>query len=272
MKLPRLIVILACPLLLAGFVSTGWADEAEFDETAVIIEINGTDGDVGFHAKFDADAWYNVQMHDPDDRKVFAEKAFGPLKTQGLTENFFESAEPLCVPDPEDEEELVVALAEFLDRFPAGDYILTGKNNENEWLSGSAELTWNIPAAPDIGETDGEEFDSAEDVVLEWAEGDNLGGKCDDQDLVSDGIIPDPADVEIVGWEAVVEPDCDDIEFEPERVFSAQLPADYTSVTVPEEFLQSYLDEDCSEFKFEVGAIEESGNQTFSEGGFEIEE
>ena len=271
MKRPNLIVLLACLLPLAGSVTTGWADDAEFDETRVIIEINGTDGDVGFHATFDADAWYNVQMHDPLDRKVFQEKAFGPLKTQGLTENFFESAEPLCLPDPEDEEELVVALAEFLDRFPAGEYILSGKNNENECLSGSAELTWNIPAAPDISETDEEEFDSAEDVVLEWAEGDNLGGKCDDGDLVSDGIIPAPGDVAEVGWEVVVEPDCD-VDFDPERVFSAQLPPDYTSVTVPEEFLQSYLDEDCSEFKFEVGAIEASGNQTFSEGGFEIDD
>jgi hypothetical protein len=62
------------------------------------------------------------------------------------------------------------------------------------------------------------------------------------------------------------------MDFEPERVFSVQLPPGYESVAVPEEFLESYLDEDCSEFKFEVGAIEESGNQTFSEGGFEIDE
>ena len=47
MKRPNLIVLLACPLLLVGSVSTGWADDAEFDETRVIIEINGTDGDVG---------------------------------------------------------------------------------------------------------------------------------------------------------------------------------------------------------------------------------
>lgn len=112
------------------------------------------------------------------------------------------------MPDPEDGEELVVTLAEFLDRFPAGDYILTGKNNENEWLSGSAELT-----------------------------------------------------VAEVGWEVVVGPDCD-VDFEPERVFSAQLPPDYTSVTVPEEFLESFLEEDCSEFKFEVGATEVSGYTT----------
>ena len=268
MKRPNRVLLLVSPLLLLGAVSACWAD-AEFDETGVIIEINGTDGDVGFHAKFDGDAWYNVKMYDPMQRKIFHEKADGPLREQGLTENFFESAEPLCIPDPEDPEELVMTLAEFLERFPDGDYLLMGRNNEGEWQTGGAKLTYNIPAAPNIDETDEGEFESAEDVVLEWEEGDDLGGKCDDEDLVLDEIIPDPADVDIVGWEAVVEPDCD-MEFEPERVFSVQLPPDYTSVSVPEEYLQSYLDQDCSEFKFEVGAIEESGNQTFSEGGFEI--
>lgn len=270
MKRPNRILLPVVPLLLAGVVSAVWADEAEFDETLVLIEINATDGDVGFHAKFDGDAWYNVKMYDPLYRKIFHEKADGPLREQGLTENFFESAEPLCVPDPEDPEELVVTLAEFLDRFPAGDYMLIGKNNEMEWQTGEAELSYNLPAAPDIDATDEAEFDSAEDVVVEWEQGDDLGGKCDDEDLVTDGVIPDPADVEIVGWEVVVEPDCE-MDFEPERVFSAQLPPDYTSVTVPEEFLQAYLDDGCAEFKFEVGAIEETGNQTFSEGGFEID-
>ena len=262
--------LLFSSLLLAGASAAAWAQE-EFDETKVLIEINATDGDVGFHAKFDAGAWRWVMMYDPEGEKIFREKADGLLATQGLTENFFESAEPLCLPDPEEPDELVVTLAEFLDRFPAGDYELYGKTNEGESMIGSAELTWNIPAAPDIGATDEAEFGSAEDVVIEWEAGDDLGGKCDDPDLVLDGIIPDPGDVDLAGWEVVVEPDCD-MEFEPERVFSVQLPPDQTEVTVPEEFLESYLDEDCEEFKFEVGAIEESGNQTFSEGGFEIDE
>lgn len=268
MKTSNGLVLAAISTLLATAFSTCWAAE-EFDETMVIIEINATDGDVGFHAKFDGEAWYNTKLFDPTGQKIFHEKADGPLRDQGLTENFFESAEPLCVPDPEDEEELVVTLAEFLHRFPDGDYQFMGKSNEGEWLTGEAELTYNIPAAPDIDATDEAEFESAEDVVLEWEGGDDLGGKCNDAGLVSDGIIPDPEDVDVIGWEVVVEPDCE-VEFEPERVFSVQLPTGYESVAVPEEFLQSYLDEDCGEFKFEVGAIEESGNQTFSEGGFEV--
>ena len=44
-------------------------------------------------------------------------------------------------------------------------------------------------------------------------------------------------------------------------------PADTTMVTLPEEFLV-----EGTEFKFEILAIEESGNQTITEGCFETEE
>jgi len=45
------------------------------------------------------------------------------------------------------------------------------------------------------------EFDVEEPVVIEWAEGDDLG-ECDFGDL-----IPDPGSVEEAAWEAVVEDD-----------------------------------------------------------------
>ena len=45
------------------------------------------------------------------------------------------------------------------------------------------------------------------------------------------------------------------------------VPADTTMVTLPEEFLV-----EGTEFKFEILAIEESGNQTITEGCFETEE
>jgi hypothetical protein len=71
--------------------------------------------------------------------------------------------------------------------------------------------------------------------------------------------------VNIVGWEVVVEP-ADEEAIDPFRVFSVQLPPELTSVTVSPEYLNSFPA--GTEFKFEVGAIEASGNQTFSEGGF----
>jgi len=71
--------------------------------------------------------------------------------------------------------------------------------------------------------------------------------------------------VNIVGWEVVVEP-ADEEAIDPFRVFSVQLPPELTSVTVSPEYLNSFPA--GTVFKFEVGAIEASGNQTFSEGGF----
>lgn len=236
-----------------------WAQE-EFDETKVLVEINATDGDAGFHALLDADAWKEVRVDDPGGNKIFEEKAKGNLRDQGLTENFFESAEPLCRPDEEEPDEEVVPLAEFLGRFPAGAYSFSGKSNEGDELEGTAELTHDLPAAPDIVSFDG--------TLITWTRGDDLG-RCNDPTLVADGVIVDPMTVPPVGWEVVVEP-ADEEAVEPLRVFSVQLPATSNSVTVPAEFMHAYMADGVNEFKVEVGAIEASGNQTFSEREFEL--
>jgi hypothetical protein len=245
----------------------------ELDEVKVIIEINATDGDAGFHALFDGGGWLEMVMEDPDGEEIFFEEAAGALADQGLTENFFESAEPLCVFDADEPDEEVVPLADFLERFPAGEYLLTGETIEGDEVVGAAELTYNIPAAPDISAIDEMEFvfSASSPVVISWAGGTDLGEKCHDQDLVDEGVIADPADVEVVGWEVVIEPE-DDEGIEPLRIVSAQLLPERTSFTIPAEFLRDYIEgNDISEFKFEVGAIEESGNQVFSEGTFEVD-
>jgi len=240
----------------------------EWDELKLIIEINATDGDAGFHALADAGAWRWFRIDDPNGNKILAMRATGILRDQGMTENFFESAEPLCEPDEEEPDELVVTFAEFIDRFPAGDYLFRANNNEGDRVKGTVELTYNLPAAPDISMTD-ESEQSIDEVIVEWAPGVDLGEKCHDQSLIDDGIIADPADVEIVGWELVVEPD-DEEASEPFRKYTVQLPPEQTSVLVPAEYFEMFLGEDFDEFKFEVGAIEESGNQTFSEGTFTV--
>lgn len=233
-----------------------------FDETEVLIEINATDGDIGFQVLLDADAWRKVTIEDPSGKRIFKESAKGVLAEQGLAENLFESDEPLCDPSlVEEEDDLVVTLAEFQERFPAGLYIFTGKSNEGEALTGTALLTHNLPAAPDIDAFDGTGNVPTADAVIEWAPGDDLG------ECPFEGLIPDPGSVVEVGWEVVVEPEDEDA-VSPERVFSVQLPAGQTSVTVPREFLDTYVAQGVTVFKFEVGAIEDSGNRTFSEGIF----
>ena len=93
----------ALTLLLAVTMPVCWAQE-EFDETKIFIEMNATDGDAGLHALLDAEAWVSVSIDDPDGERIFLEDVKGNLMEQGLTENFFESAEPLCAPDAEDPE------------------------------------------------------------------------------------------------------------------------------------------------------------------------
>ena len=244
---------------------------AEFDEAYVIIEINATDGDAGFHGFLDADAWRRVWIRDPNNKIIFQEQAWRTLRTQGLTENFFESAEPVCDP-ADDEDGDAVSLAEFIARFPAGEYKLFGMENEGGGIfTGAVELTYNLPAAPDISASEGTAFVAGDDVVVSWAPGEDLGEKCHDQDLIDAGIIADPAEVAVVSWEIVVEP-ADEDAVAPARVFTLQLPPGQTEVTVPAEFIETYGDDGVEQFKFEVGSIEKGGNRTFSEGQFCIVE
>lgn len=269
----------AVVLATTAITASGQAFAAEeFDELKVLIEMNATDGDVGFHALLDAEAWDWVRMRDPDGKKIFNAKPSNALKDQGLTENFFESAEPLCdEEDAAEEEEEAVSLAEFLVRFPEGFYEFLGRTQEGDRLRGFAELTYDIPAAPDIDMIDemAFEFDpedsAATPVILMWEPGEDLGEACHDQNLVDMGIISDPAEVEIIGWEAVLEPE-DDEAVDPERKVTVQLRGDQDSMTASPEYLESLWDdaaEDGALFvKFEIGAIEESGNQVFSEGVF----
>jgi Fibronectin type III domain len=70
---------------------------------------------------------------------------------------------------------------------------------------------------------------------------------------------PEPSGINIVGYRAIVERE------DPLRVFSVDLPASVTSVTVPQEYLQP-----GTKYKLEVQAIEASGNQTLTEVDFSV--
>jgi hypothetical protein len=243
----------------------------EFDEHRVLIEINATDGDAGFHALIDGDAWKEVTLNGS---KLFAGEAKGALREQGMSEIFFESDEPPCSAEVADEDEEFVTVAEVLERFPTGPYQFSGKSIEpGDMLASTATLTHDLPAAPDITAFDGTEGLDPDDVVITWAAGDDLG-ECD----VPEGIT-DPAAVEVLYWEVVVEPEEEDQD-SPIRVFSVQVPPDITEVHVSPQYLTSYQAEGVTEFKFEIGAVENrmidgeptKGNQTFSEGTFTIAE
>jgi hypothetical protein len=262
---PGMLVLLGATvaLLSATGVPPSWAAAVELDEAFLRIEINATDGDVGFHGKLDGEAWKEMEIKSPKGTEIFNLEAGGALRRQGITENFFESAEPSCGDQP---------LRAFLRRFPAGTYKFRGKTIEGESLKGEAELSHALPAAPDISGFDGSQFEPGDLVKITWVQGHDLGN-CHDQTLVDDGTIPDPASVPVDGWEVAVEPDENELEASglPLRVFTIQLLTGQMTATVPPEYLQQYVSAGIVTFKFEVGA-QAGPNQTFSEGSFTVVE
>ena len=144
----RLLPILTLPLtLILSLVVplTAWAtdddDEIEipFDEAFLFFELNNTDGDLGIHSKVDGGPWKRLEIEDPRERRMLKIYVQGRLRRQGLTELFFESAEPTF-----DE----LSPEKFFRRFPEGTYEIEGKNLDGVELESETELTHLMPAPP----------------------------------------------------------------------------------------------------------------------------
>ncbi|MDH3285224.1 MAG: hypothetical protein OEQ13_10820 [Acidobacteriota bacterium] len=236
----------------------------DFGECKALIEINSTDGDIGFHFLMDGDDLNSARIHDPSGVKVFQDQAKGPLRDQKLTETFAESAEPLCWDDLEaDADEEIVTLEEFLDRWEDGTYVFTGMGDAGEKSEGETVLSYKLPAAPS-----GLVFDGSK---ISWSAGTDLGNCADFDrlaDLVEDGVLPEhPMEVFVSRWEVVLEPDVDDDDPSKGLKFTIRVPGGIApkEVTVPAEYLASLPDD--TPVKIEVGAIGEDDNATFTELG-----
>ena len=257
--------VAAVALLILGPLATGaTATEPceDFGECKVLIEINSSDGDIGFHFLMDGDDLLQGRIDDPNGAKVFQDAAKGPLARQFLTETFAESAEPLCWADPEaDPDDEIVTLEEFLELWTAGTYLFSGRGEEGEMSFGETELTYDLPAAPqDVDLVAG---------VISWSAGDDLGNCASAAELdllVADGVLPThPEDVTVDSWEIVLEPDVDDGDPTGSLKYTVRVAGDISpmQVTVPADYLAS-LPVDTP-VKIEVGAIGGEDNATFSE-------
>jgi hypothetical protein len=203
----------------------------ELDEARIIIEMNSTDEDVGIQIFFDGGPWRRMTVKDPNGKIIFDVEGIANLRKQGLTELFFESEEPSLDDVP---------LAEFLARFPEGEYEFSGVTLDGQKLVGTATFTHSIPDGPSIvtPAKRGAEVDPKK-AVIEW-----------------DPVVT-PSGIQIVAYQVIVEGG------KPARTFSVHLPATATKVTIPREFL-----EPGRRYKFEVLAIEVGGNQTITESFF----
>jgi len=252
-----------------GLLASGASFAAEeFDEFEPIIEMNATDGDIGFHVLLDGDAWKGASVFDGNVDRLILARASGSMRDQGITEFFIESDEPLCWLDPEEEDldpEDVVTLEDFLERFPAGRYKAFGRDLDGELLTAAGRLTHNIPAAPAMDEDDLVYDAEANTVTITWQRGDDLGN-C----AIPEGMTLSRS---LMRFEVVLEPEEDEL---PAGVvfqkFTAQVPRYVRKFVVPASYIKPLVDQGVTVFKGEVGAKEVSGNQVFTEIEIDIEE
>ena len=228
-------------------------DEIPFAEAVVLAELNNTDGDLGFHASIDGDAWRLLEIEDPNERVILRIRGRSRLRRQGLTQLFFESAEPTF-------DELTPE--EFFARFPEGEYEVSGRATDGGEMESIAEFTHLLPAPaggitvsgvsinPDRVDCDEPPPMVSEPVVIAW----------DPITLSHPEIGRTDEPVDIVKYQLVVERE------EPTLlIHSVDLPPTLTRLEIPVGF--TALGE---VFKFEILAREASGNQTAVESCFEI--
>jgi hypothetical protein len=278
MRILRVLAILLVPmvaLILGISAPRVWADddvdEISFEEADVYAELNDTDEDLGFHALIDGEGWKKLRVEDPNEKNILKLKAKSSLRRQGLTELFFESAEPTF-----DE----LSPEEFFARFPEGTYEIEGITLDGEELESEDLFSHVMPAAPaniqvnggdpilhkevdcETGEGVQEvELEEGEDVVISW-------------DPVTSSHPQVGRDGSIVAslYQVVIEFETPD-EFESK--YSVDLPPSVTEATIPYSFIALGLEEDegeiTGEFKFEILVKEElGGNQTAAESCFEV--
>jgi len=236
-----------------------WADHDEipFDEANLFFELNNTDGDLGIHAEIDGEPWKRLRIRNRNEKVLLDVIALRQLRSQGMTELNFESAEPTFDElSPED----------FFKRFPEGEYEIEGRTLELEVLESEVDLSHVMPAPPSGIDISG--------VTSVWDDG------CpeDEDDLpeVESPVVisweavttshPDlgkMGDVSIEQYELVLETETED---EQEIIFSVELPPNVTEMEIPEGFIE--LGE---EFKFEILVRDENKNRTAMESCFVVD-
>jgi hypothetical protein len=247
-------LILVLALFMEATALASWGrgnrDGNPFSKAQLYFELNNTDGDLGIHGLIDGDAWKRLEIEDPRERQLLNVFVQGRLRRQGLTELFFESAEPTF-----DE----LAPEEFFRRFPEGEYQIEGTTLEGEELESTVMVTHLLPAPVENIEVNGvpvpEDCDEGPvpsvsgPVTITW----------DPVALSHPELGRTGEPIEVVKYQVVVEQE------ELGLVFSLDLPPDVTSIDIPVGFLAL-----GNEFKLEILVRETSGNQTAVETCFAV--
>ena len=267
MLYPKLTIFVVAAAMSTSTLVFANEEEGELEEAELFFELNDTDGDFGIHGFADGDAWKELEIESPRGRELMEIDVKSRLKRQGVTELFFESAEP-CFPTVEDCDDPLDP-ARFFRRFPAGVYEIEVETLDGHELENEVYLSHVIPAAPEVAsvggadspEEEGEcwgEIDGAVNVIVDW-DAVTLSHKAKHK---STG--PDPREVslgiegpiEVINYEFVAEIDGTDLKS------TAIVPPETTAWTIPGEFIALALgvmvenDDDelelVDEIKFEI--------------------
>lgn len=136
--------MIAGALALAITPAATMADEP-FSVANIFFELNNTDGDLGIHALIDGDPWKRLKIEDTNERDMLNIHLRGHLRRQGLTELFFESAEPPF--EIGEADEVTLAPEEFFARFPEGEEV-SGITLGGDELESTEIITHLMPAPP----------------------------------------------------------------------------------------------------------------------------
>ncbi len=146
-------------------------------------------------------------------------------------------------------------LPEILEFMPEGEYEVEGFTIDRQRVETSAELTHDLPCGPEIiFPAEGEEVDPTQPLIIAWAA---VTNKIDTSSPF--GECGSETDIEIIHYELVIEI----LDSDPEQTLSVILPADVTEYLISPDFVIPGM-----EYKFEVLAREDSGNQTITESSF----
>jgi hypothetical protein len=174
---------------------------ARFAATKIYWEYNATANDLGVHVSLDAEDWRELEIVHPNGREIFEVETGGGYRQLGLTELFFEGAEPSLDDVP---------LEELLGKFPPGRYRFIGETVDGTRLESTPTLSHAIPAGPVVASTV-----KGDAVEISWqAVTDPPSGFPDER-------------IRIVGYQVIV------------GSFQVTLPASSRKVTVPPEYIAS---------------------------------
>jgi hypothetical protein len=195
-----------------------------YEDHELFIETNATDGDAGLQQELDGEDWRSTKLRDKKGRALVDVRAKGKLRNFGLTELFFEAAEPSFDEFP---------FRKFKKRFPEGKYTWRGQTVDGRKLVGSDRLSHLVPDGPVITfPTEGAQVDP-DGFTITWEP------------------VTTPAGVEIVRYIVIVDQETRSVELE--------LDGSATSADIPGQVL-----EPGTELGGEVLAKDKNGNQTIT--------